>query len=185
VTARRRHHDGGVWLLVAGALLAAPHLGPIKAPAAPAAHGKPATVTVAPAGRVLAADPHIRSASAAVRADLASGRLDPRVRAVLAAIARRHRVTVSCIHSGHAKYVHHTRRVSNHWVWRAVDIGAVDGQLVRPTSPAARALVAWLGTLPGALRPAEIGSPFPMGGRPWFTDADHHDHIHVGYGARR
>jgi hypothetical protein len=116
-------------------------------------------------------------------ADLASGRLDLRVASLLAAITDRYSVRVSCLRSGHSRYVKGTRRVSNHAVWRAVDLDRVDGQPVGPTSPAARALAAWLDRLDGPLRPAEVGSPFVIGHRPWFTDEGHQHHLHVGYPA--
>jgi hypothetical protein len=28
----------------------------------------------------------------------------------------------------------------------------------------------------------EVGSPFGLGHRPYFTDDGHQDHIHIGYG---
>jgi hypothetical protein len=114
-------------------------------------------------------------------ADLASGRLDPRVASLLAALTDRHAIRVSCLRSGHSRYVRGTRRVSNHTVWRAVDIDRVDGQPVGPASPAARALATWLDRLDGPLRPDEIGSPFQFGRRPWFTDEGHQAHLHIGY----
>jgi hypothetical protein len=114
--------------------------------------------------------------------DLASGRLDLRVQSLLAVLADRHRIRLSCLRSGHSRYVKGTTRLSNHTVWRAVDIDRVDGQPVSPASPAARRLVGWLDRLQGPLRPAEIGSPFPIGHRPYFTDEGHQGHIHVGYG---
>jgi hypothetical protein len=106
-------------------------------------------------------------------ADLASGRVD------------RHAIRVSCLRTGHSTYVQGTRRVSNHTVWRAVDIDRVDGQPVGPASPAARALATWLDRLDGPLRPAEIGSPFTIGHRPWFTDEGHQAHLHIGYSKRQ
>jgi hypothetical protein len=115
--------------------------------------------------------------------DLASGRLDLRVQSLLAVLAERHPIRVSCLRSGHSHYVKGTRRVSNHTVWRALDIDRVDGQPVAPTSRAARAVVGWLDGLQGPLRPAEIGSPFDLGHRPYFTDEGHQGHIHIGYGA--
>jgi hypothetical protein len=118
-------------------------------------------------------------------ADLASGRLDLRVQSLLAVIAEHHPIRLSCLHSGHSKFVKGTTRVSNHYVWRAVDIDRVDGQDVSPSSSAARALVGWLDGLEGPLRPSEIGSPFNLGHRPYFTDEGHQGHIHVGYGAER
>jgi hypothetical protein len=113
--------------------------------------------------------------------DLASGRLDLRVESLLAALTDRHAIRISCLRTGHSTYVKGTRRVSNHTVWRAVDIDRVDGQPVSAGSPAARALATWLDRLEGPLRPAEIGSPFAIGHRPYFTDEGHQAHIHVGY----
>jgi hypothetical protein len=46
----------------------------------------------------------------------------------------------------------------------------------------ARVLVEWLDGLEGPLRPVEIGSPFDLGRRPYFTDEGHQEHVHVGYG---
>jgi hypothetical protein len=117
--------------------------------------------------------------------DLASGRLDLRVQSLLSVISERHRIRLSCLHTGHSRYVKGTRRVSNHTVWRAVDIDRVDGQPVSAASPATRALVGWLDGLQGPLRPSEIGSPFPLGHRPYFSDDGHQHHIHVGYGLER
>jgi hypothetical protein len=118
-------------------------------------------------------------------ADLASGRLDLRVQSLLAVLAERHHIRLSCLRSGHARYVKGTNRVSNHTRWRAVDIDRVDGQPVGRGSQAARALVAWLDGLEGPLRPVEIGSPFDLGRRPYFSDEGHQAHIHVGYGSER
>jgi hypothetical protein len=114
-------------------------------------------------------------------ADLASGRLDLRVASLLAALTDRHAIRVSCLRSGHSRYVKGTRRVSNHTVWRAVDIDRVDGVPVGPRSRSARQLAQWLDRLDGPLRPAEIGSPFQFGRRPWFTDEGHQAHLHIGY----
>jgi hypothetical protein len=114
--------------------------------------------------------------------DLASGRLDLRVQSLLAVLAERHAVRLSCLRSGHSRFVKGTNRVSNHTVWRAVDIDMVDGRLVSPGNRASRALAAWLDGLEGPLRPSEIGSPFRFGRRPYFSDEGHQGHIHIGYG---
>jgi hypothetical protein len=114
--------------------------------------------------------------------DLASGRLDLRVQSLLAAIAQRYTIRISCLKTGHSRLVKGTHRVSNHWAWRAVDLDRVDGQPVSPTSPAAKGLTSWLDGLQGPLRPAEVGSPFPIGHQPYFTDDGHQAHLHVGYG---
>jgi hypothetical protein len=113
--------------------------------------------------------------------DLASGRLDLRVQALLAALAERHTIRISCLRTGHSVYVKGTRHVSNHTVWRAVDLDQIDERPVSPRSRPARELVGWLDRLDGPLRPSEVGSPFPLGGRPFFTDEGHQEHIHIGY----
>jgi hypothetical protein len=116
-------------------------------------------------------------------ADLASGRLDLRVQSLLAVLAERHTIRLSCLRTGHSHFVKGTTRVSNHTVWRAVDIDVVDGQPVSRRSRAARALALWLDGLQGPLRPSEIGSPFDIGRRPYFSDEGHQEHVHIGYGA--
>ncbi len=115
--------------------------------------------------------------------DLASGNLDLRVTSLLTVLADHWQLRISCVHTGHSTYVHGTHRISNHTVWRAVDIDQVNGQPVSPHSPTAHALVAWLDHLQGPLRPTEVGSPFPLGHRPYFTDDGHTNHIHIGYSA--
>jgi hypothetical protein len=107
------------------------------------------------------------------------------VQSLLAALAERWSVRVSCVASGHSYFVKGTRRVSNHTVWRAMDIDRVDGRPVSRGNASARELVAWLDRLDGPLRPAEIGSPFAeFAPRPvFFTDEGHQGHIHIGYGA--
>jgi hypothetical protein len=134
--------------------------------------------------RALATNPHItttKTHGCDPATDLTSGRLDLRVQSLLAVIAHHHTIRLSCLHTGHSRYVKGTTRVSNHTVWRALDIDQVDGQPITPTSGPARRLVAWLDRLQGPLRPAEIGSPFPIGHRPYFTDEGHRHHIHIGY----
>jgi hypothetical protein len=135
--------------------------------------------------RALATNPRITTTTSrgcTPRPDLTSGRLDLRVQSLLAVLADHHRIRLSCLRSGHSRYVKGTTRVSNHTVWRAVDIDMVDGQPVSRHSPAARRLALWLNGLQGPLRPAEIGSPFPIAHRPYFTDEGHQGHLHVGYG---
>jgi hypothetical protein len=185
-----RHHGGsvGVWLLAAVALLLAPHLSAAGTPAAPAPPGKRAAAP-APSGRALAANPRItttRSHGCDPARDLRSGRLDPRLRELLAGAARAYPIRVSCVCTGHSYYVKGTRRVSNHTIWRAVDLDMVAGRPVGPGNAAARDLAWRIGRLRGRLAPSEVGSPWRFGsGRPWFSDRGHQGHIHVGYGRRR
>jgi hypothetical protein len=118
-------------------------------------------------------------------ADLASGKLDLRVQSILAAIAQHYAVRISCLKTGHSRDVKGTTRVSNHAVWRAVDIDRVDGEPVSPSSPVAKDLTTWLDGLEGPLRPAEIGSPFLIGHEPYFTDEGHQEHVHIGYSSQQ
>jgi hypothetical protein len=113
--------------------------------------------------------------------DYRSPRLDRRVRQLLVAAADRHRIRVSCLRTGHSWYVRGTRRVSNHSVWRGVDVDQVGGRPVSPSNTAARQLAVWIGRGGAGVQPSEVGSPWRFGGRPWFTDAGHQGHLHVGF----
>jgi hypothetical protein len=113
--------------------------------------------------------------------DWRSPRLDRRVRQLLAAAAARHRIRVSCLRTGHSWFVAGTTRVSNHSVWRAVDVDQVDGQPVSPANAAAHQLALWIGQGRAGVQPSEVGSPWDFGPRPWFSDDGHQDHLHVGF----
>ncbi|HWC41613.1 MAG TPA: hypothetical protein VHK02_06480 [Actinomycetota bacterium] len=113
--------------------------------------------------------------------DYRSPRLDRRVRTVLVAAAAQYRIRVSCLRTGHSWYVRGTRRVSNHSVWRGVDVDQVDGHPVSPANAAARRLALWIGRGRAGVQPSEVGSPWRFGGRPWFTDAGHQGHLHIGF----
>jgi len=113
--------------------------------------------------------------------DWSSPRLDRRVRQLLIAAAAHHRVRVSCIRTGHSWFVKGTSRVSNHSVWRAVDVDQVDGRPVSPSNQAPRQLALWIGRGSAGVQPSEVGSPAADGPPPFFTDSGHQDHIHVGF----
>jgi hypothetical protein len=159
-------HAAGLRGLVAGGLPA------ITVPMRPA----PSPATRPPSGLSFTNDAGCRPAS-----DYRSPRLDRRVRRLLVAAADRHPIRVSCLRSGHSWYVKGTRRVSNHSVWRAVDLDQVDGHPVNPSNVAARRLALWIGRGQAGVQPSEVGSPWRLGGRPWFTDAGHQGHLHVGF----
>jgi hypothetical protein len=114
--------------------------------------------------------------------DYRSPQLDRRVRTLLVAAADRHPIRVSCLRTGHSWYVRGTRRVSNHSLWRAVDVDQVDGRPVSPANSAARRLAEWIGRGRAGVQPSEVGSPWHFAGRPWFTDPGHNGHLHVGFG---
>jgi hypothetical protein len=183
---RRPAPGGGLAVLVVVtvlAALAAPHA---KAVRGLVAGGRPAITkpsrpappspTRPPSGLTFTTDAGCRPAG-----DFRSSRLDRRVRALLVAAADRHRIRVSCLRTGHSWYVKGTRRVSNHSVWRGVDVDRVGGRPVSPANTAARELALWIGRGRAGVQPSEVGSPWVFGGRPWFTDAGHQGHLHVGF----
>jgi hypothetical protein len=176
--ASQQHSIAGVWVLVALGLLVAVNT---SSPASPSA-GHPAGNPTGSAGlRPLAGLTFTTGGGCRPAGDYASPRLDRRVRVLLVAIAKRHRIRVSCIWTGHSRYVAGTRRVSNHTVWRAVDVDQVDGHPVSRSNAAARSLALWIGRGRAGVRPSEVGSPWDFARRPWFTDPGHQGHLHVGF----
>jgi hypothetical protein len=131
--------------------------------------------------RVLA-DPSI-SIYAGGRADLASGRVDVRVVALIAYLRQTFgEVTVSCLVSGHKLYAR-PGVVSAHIYGRAVDIADLGSSPIlgnqQPgglTEHAVRDVL----LLPAELQPRQVISLLGLGG-PSFPLANHFDHIHIGY----
>lgn len=114
------------------------------------------------------------------RVDLLAGRIDPQLVTALTASGRRHSVVITALASDHYPG-------TNHEAGRAVDIGAVDGEICRGgRSGACAQLVRELAAVEGGLRSTELiycwdpdGPADPRG----FARADHCDHIHVGWDA--
>ena len=184
--ARRRPEGGGLAVLVMVtvlAALAAPHARAVRGlvagglPASSAPHHTRPPATGVASGLACTGAAGCRPAG-----DYASPRLDRRVRQLLVAAARHHRLRVSCLRSGHSWFVRGTRRISNHSLWRAVDVDQVDGHPVSRSNVAARRLALWIGSGRAGVQPSEVGSPWAFGGRPWFSDAGHQGHLHVGFG---
>jgi hypothetical protein len=178
---RRRAPGGGLAVLIVVtvlAALAAPHAKAFRGLVASRlpAISAPQHPTPPPAGLTFTNRAGCRPAG-----DYASPRLDHRVRMLLVAAAARHRIRVSCLRTGHSWYVKGTRRISNHSLWRGVDLDQVDGRPVSPANTAAHRLARWIGHGRAGVQPSEVGSPWTFGGRPWFTDAGHRGHLHVGF----
>ena len=115
------------------------------------------------------------------RADLAAGAVDQRLVSLLAWISERHSIGVTVFKTGHSVYTR-SGSISNHYLGRGADIFFVDGRPVMNSNAVARTLVLELAQLQGQLRPTELGHPFGAIGFPGgFTDADHADHIHIGF----
>jgi hypothetical protein len=107
--------------------------------------------------------------------------VDQRLVSLLAWIAQRHTITITVFRTGHSKYTR-SGSTSLHYYGGAADVFFVDGESVSGVSSPAKTLVLELSQLRGPLRPDELGYPFGAIGFPrGFTDADHRDHIHVGF----
>jgi hypothetical protein len=117
------------------------------------------------------------------RSDIAAGRIDVRILALLRYLAEAHgSVTVSCLISGHGLYAR-PGVVSRHIYGEAVDIAALGGRSIygnqEPGGLTERAVRNIL-LLPVELRPQQVISLLGLGG-PSFALANHYDHIHVGF----
>jgi hypothetical protein len=183
---RRPAPGGGLAILVVVtilAALAAPHAQSVRglvADGLPAISAPKPPTTPPPATRAPKGLTFTNAAGCRPADDYPSPRLDRRVCQLLVAAAQ-YRIRVSCLRTGHSWFVKGTRRVSNHALWRGVDVDQVDGRPVSPANPAARRLASWVGRGRAGVQPSEVGSPWSFGGRPWFTDRGHQGHLHVGF----
>ena len=122
----------------------------------------------------------------ACRQDLIDGVIDQRVVDFLSWAAQRHQIAVSVFKTGHSQYVAGTDRVSNHFMGRAADIYAIDGQDVAPSCDECRTFANEVVPL-GTGRPDEMGLPWSdmVGAGGWnvFADPSHQTHVHVGWAA--
>jgi hypothetical protein len=117
------------------------------------------------------------------RADIATGRIDRRILALLAYLAEIDlKPTVTSLQCGHGYYTS-SGNVSHHSTGTAVDIAAINGVPIighqQPggvTDQAVRAIM----RLQGTMAPAQVISLLDYG-PPTVSMGDHHDHIHVGY----
>jgi len=117
----------------------------------------------------------------AQRADLRRGGIDPRIIATLEAVGREHSVVVTALQSDHAPG-------TNHEAGRAVDIGAIDGQICTGSrTGACGRLYLELARVRGPMRSTELIYCFDGDLRDpdVFARSDHCDHIHVGFDAGR
>jgi hypothetical protein len=148
----------------------------------------PLVLAEAPSIDAVLGDPRIVIYPAG-RADIAAGRIDPRVLRLLASLAVEHTLTVTSLQTGHPRCAVNGQApgpacaVSNHFFGRAADIGAVDGAVVSARNATALAVMRQLAAFPDGERPDEIGGPVDVGGPGVFSGADHAGHIHVGFSA--
>ncbi|MFD5507252.1 hypothetical protein ACFWIB_05685 [Streptomyces sp. NPDC127051] len=117
-------------------------------------------------------------------ADVRSGAVHESVLRAMLRLADTYRMSVSVVRSGHPLNVFGTGRPSDHPVGRAFDVWAVDGHpVVDPATP--RSLVTAFMRAAAAAGSYNVGGPVRLSGgnRPnrFFSDATHHDHVHIGF----
>ena len=119
--------------------------------------------------------------------DIQSGAIDPRIINLIGAISQQHTITISALRSDHSMNTS-SGNVSNHYYGRAMDIAAIDGVSCTNVSPdgPCGTIARQLGALPPGQEPTELiycwdpdGPANPNG----FAQADHCDHVHVGFDA--
>ncbi len=119
--------------------------------------------------------------------DIQSGVIDPRILNILGAISQQHTIRISALRSDHSKLTS-SGNVSNHYYGRAMDIAAIDGVPCTDVSPdgPCGTIARQLGALPAGQEPTELiycFDPDGPGDPNGFAQADHCDHVHVGFDA--
>lgn len=117
------------------------------------------------------------------RSDLAAGRIDVRVMAMIAYLADTYgQISVTSLLSGHRLYAR-PGVISAHIYGRAVDVGSLGGiSILSDTRPGGTTEQGVYNTLlaPGQIRPRQLISVLGLGG-PSFPLSDHGDHLHIGW----
>ncbi|GAA1253880.1 hypothetical protein GCM10009665_50690 [Kitasatospora nipponensis] len=148
----------------------------------PAAPGPPAGSLSTAATRVLA-QPRIELPPAAL-ADVRSGAVHDSVLQAMLTLAQDYTISVSVVRSGHPLDVFGTDRPSDHPLGRAFDVWRIDGHtVVDPATPTD--LVDGFMRAAAAAGSYNVGGPRQLSGgataNQFFTDATHHDHVHIGF----
>ncbi len=118
----------------------------------------------------------------ASRADIASGQVHDSVLRAMLTLARTYTLGVSVIRSGHPTYVFGTTRLSDHPRGRAFDTWRINGvPVVAASTP--RSLVTGYMQAAAAAGSYNVGGPYLLSGKAYFSDRTHHDHVHAGFAA--
>jgi hypothetical protein len=134
---------------------------------------------VTPETEALLHNPNV-SLDASGLSDFQEGKMDPRLVSVLTELSHQHKLVISATISDHSKLTT-GGSVSNHYYGRAFDIASIDGQPVNASNEVAKKIALELSQLDPSIRPSEIGSPWALSGPAYFTDAEHQNHLHIGY----
>jgi murein DD-endopeptidase MepM/ murein hydrolase activator NlpD len=118
------------------------------------------------------------------REDIAAGRIDRRVLAVLEyLVSKGFRLTITSLECGHGTMTS-SGYVSEHSSGNAVDIAEIDGVPVnghQGPGTLADALIKTVLRLQGTMQPHQVISLEDLPGATSFAMADHYDHVHIGY----
>jgi len=118
------------------------------------------------------------------REDIASGRIDRRVLAMLEYLSTQgYKLTITSLQCGHG-YLTSSGNVSEHSTGTAVDIAVINGVPVTghqgPGTPTDE-LIHEVLRLQGTMHPHQVISLEDLPGETSFALPDHYDHVHVGY----
>ncbi|HEY6933752.1 MAG TPA: hypothetical protein VI452_10165 [Marmoricola sp.] len=145
----------------------------------PSRPGPPAHQLSAAADEVLT-HPRIDLPPAA-HADVLSGHVHDSVLTAMLTLARRHRIGVSVVRSGHPLLVFGTDRPSDHPPGRAFDTWRIDGHPVVDAATPRRLVTGYMEAA-AAAGSYNVGGPYLLGAAPqFFSDRTHHDHVHAGF----
>ncbi|MFI9626128.1 hypothetical protein [Streptomyces sp. NPDC052042] len=120
----------------------------------------------------------------AADADVRSGHIRPAALRALRDLAGTYRIDVTVFSSGHPLYVFGTDRRSDHPPGRAFDVWRIDGHRVVDRATPRRLIESFMRDA-AAAGSYNVGGPVRLSGgatpNQFFTDATHHDHVHVGF----
>ena len=118
------------------------------------------------------------------REDIASGKIDRRVLAVLEyLVSKGFQMKITALECGHSTYTT-SGNVSEHSTGDAVDIAEIDGVPVTGHQGAGTltdALIKTVLQLQGTMHPHQVISLEDLPGETSFALPDHYDHVHIGY----
>ena len=118
------------------------------------------------------------------REDIASGKIDRRVLAVLEyLVSKGFQLKITALECGHSTYTT-SGNVSEHSTGDAVDIAEIDGVPVTGHQGAGTltdALIKTVLQLQGTMHPHQVISLEDLPGETSFALPDHYDHVHIGY----
>ena len=142
----------------------------------------PAAATLSGAASAVLSSPEVTLPPAG-EADVRSGLIHDSALDALLTLARRYRIELSVVRSGHPLDVFGTTRPSDHPKGRAFDVWRVDGHAV--VDPAtSRSLIEGFMRAAAAAGSYNVGGPWQLSGgnsNQFFSDNTHHDHVHVGF----